>query len=267
MDRAQLVLAAMLPVLLVASAFASASETALFGVTPGELARLRRVSPTAAAGVERLRAMPTRLLGQVLLINMVANTAYFIASSVLTVRAESAAAKGRDLRWFGARGGVLRRGAGQVVRQRNPGALPSTGRAGAPGHPRRAVLVSCRVRSVHHCATVPPRGAAGIRAGPDHSGRTGRADRPQRGRGRVQGSEQGLLRSIVTLGSIRVREVMRPRRDLVIVERTAPVDAIVRVCAESGHARVPVCQGGLDGEWSACWTPRDCWPVNRSHAR
>lgn len=248
MDRAQIVLTAMLPVLLVASAFASASETALFGVTPGELARLRRVSPAAASAVERLRAMPTRLLGQVLLINMVANTAYFIASSVLTVRAESAATKvgisvGSVLAvvLFGEVLAKLFASATRVRFLQLAAPLHLAIRGGLSwflaGFDRFVIAPLSRL--------VVPRVSEPAPISPDELAELIALSAAE---GAFKGSEQGLLRSIVTLGSIRVREVMRPRRDLVFVERIAPVEEIVRVCAESGHARVPVCESGLDGE-------------------
>jgi len=82
-------LGALLPVLLVGSAFASGSETALFSLTHGERARLRRDAAAASAAVEALLARPRALLVFVLLLNMTANVGYFVVTSVLTTRAGS----------------------------------------------------------------------------------------------------------------------------------------------------------------------------------
>lgn len=82
-----------MPLLLVASGFASGSETALFSLSPGDRARLRRASPASARAVENLLAHPRQLLLFVLLLNMLANISYFVASSLLTARAETAVAQ------------------------------------------------------------------------------------------------------------------------------------------------------------------------------
>lgn len=248
MERSALVLFAMLPLLLVCSALASASETALFGVTPGEEARLRRVAPRAARAVTTLRAQPRRLLGQVLLLNMLANTAYFIVTSVLTVRAESATAK-------------VAVSAGSVMAIVLFGEVfaklfATSARVGflrvaAPVHLAISAALSPFLAAFDSLVIAPlSRLVVPVvtEPAPVTPEELGELIALSAGDGALRGTEQGLLRSIVELGTVRVRDIMRPRVDLVWAERDTPRDALINLCADSGVSRIPLCVGGLDGE-------------------
>ncbi len=78
----------LLPVLLLCSAIASGSETALFRLSFRERAELKRSTPAVGAAVAVLLSDPRRLLLMILIINMVVNIAYFVVSSILTTRVE-----------------------------------------------------------------------------------------------------------------------------------------------------------------------------------
>lgn len=247
MDREEIVLLALLPVLLVFSAAASASETALFGVTPGEEARLRRAAPVSARALASLRARPRQLLAQVLLLNMLANTAYFIVTSVLTVRFDSAGAKvavsGGSVLAIVLFGEVFAKLFATTARV-------SFLRAAAPLHlGLRGVLgpllvVMDRFVIAPLSRLVVPGASAAEPVTPDELGALIEMSTRE---GSLRDSEQGLLRSIVGLGSVRVRDVMRPRVDLVWSERDTPRDVLVELCAREGVSRVPLCVGGVDG--------------------
>ncbi len=79
-----------LPILLVASAAASGSETALFSLT-GEDREQLEDGPRGRAAL-RLLARPRLLLVQILVVNMTVNVLYFVVSTLLVYRAETAAA-------------------------------------------------------------------------------------------------------------------------------------------------------------------------------
>lgn len=247
MDREEFVLLALLPVLLVFSAAASASETALFGVTPGEEARLRRGAPIAGRALASLRARPRELLAQVLLLNMLANTAYFIVTSVLTVRVESAGMKvvvsgGSVLAivLFGEVFAKLFATTARVafLRLAAPVHLAIRGVLG----PLLTVMDRFVIAPLSRLAV--PRASDPAPVTPEELGAL--IELGTRA-GSLRDSEQGLLRSIVELGSMRVREIMRPRVDLVWAERDTPRDALIELCAREGVSRVPLCVGGLDG--------------------
>jgi len=78
-----------LPLLMILSAIASGSETALFSITSEDRAALHqlgRLGPAAA-----LLARPRLLLIQILVLNMTINVLYFVVSTLLAFRAGSAA--------------------------------------------------------------------------------------------------------------------------------------------------------------------------------
>ncbi len=75
-----------LPVLLMASAFFSASETALFSLTRHQRVRLKRSRSLAAASVGTLLNETRDLLITLLLSNMTVNVLYFVVSTVLLIR-------------------------------------------------------------------------------------------------------------------------------------------------------------------------------------
>ena len=69
-------------VLLICAALFSGSETALFSLTPGRREELKNSHPNAARRVDGLLSDPGRLLGTLLLANLIVNTA---ASSIFTL--------------------------------------------------------------------------------------------------------------------------------------------------------------------------------------
>ncbi|MFG0256820.1 MAG: hemolysin family protein [Phycisphaerales bacterium JB043] len=77
----------LLPVLLIASAFFSGTETALFGLSQRELASIRRKGGLASSAVDALLRNPRRLLVTILLGNMTINVLYFVVASVLMLHA------------------------------------------------------------------------------------------------------------------------------------------------------------------------------------
>lgn len=77
-----------LPLLLVLSALASGSETALFGLSGNEREALRAQRPRLAATLDALLSQPRVLLILVLALNMTINVAYFSIASLLVLQAE-----------------------------------------------------------------------------------------------------------------------------------------------------------------------------------
>lgn len=77
---------AALPILLLASAFFSGSETAIFGMRPHEVALLHQSGRRSARAAVALARQPRMLLITLLLGNMLVNILYFVISSVLLLR-------------------------------------------------------------------------------------------------------------------------------------------------------------------------------------
>lgn len=76
---------AILPVLLACSAFLSGSETALFSLTRHQRLRLSRSRTITASMLTRLMNAKQELLIAILLVNMFANVTYFVIGTVLVI--------------------------------------------------------------------------------------------------------------------------------------------------------------------------------------
>ena len=79
---------ALLP-MVATSAFASCSETVLFGLRQADREKLRRERPATARRVDELLREPRGLLVTVLFINMTANTLFFVISSGIILMSNS----------------------------------------------------------------------------------------------------------------------------------------------------------------------------------
>lgn len=65
--------------------------------------------------------------------------------------------------------------------------------------------------------------------------------------GVIEEDEKEMIYSIFELGETMAREVMVPRIDIVAVDVQTPPEEVVRVIAETGHSRIPVYEGTVDG--------------------
>jgi len=64
--------------------------------------------------------------------------------------------------------------------------------------------------------------------------------------GSMSSDERTMLQNLLTLGSIRVDDVMVPRVDIVAVSLETPYDDLIRVFASEGHSRLPVFKESMD---------------------
>jgi len=62
----------------------------------------------------------------------------------------------------------------------------------------------------------------------------------------IEGDERALIHSIIEFGDTIVREVMVPRPDVVAVEDTAEIGAVLERAIEAGYSRIPVFNQSLD---------------------
>lgn len=251
MDPSQTPFLIVLAVLLVGSAIASASETALFGISHGQRAQLRRTNPGLSKIIESLLARPRELLMQVLLLNMVVNVAYFIVTSVLTLRAHGAGARitisvvslaaiilvGEVfaklfassatvlfLRFAGPMHVVIRGSMVPILRFIDRWIVAPLARLIAPSQSDQQMGSAMGVNADQLGMLI------------DLSARDGVID----------SGEQELLSSIVAMGQLRVEQVMTPRVDIVWVDLQASDDEIKEISRASGRTRLIVCDGGLD---------------------
>ncbi len=64
--------------------------------------------------------------------------------------------------------------------------------------------------------------------------------------GSIPEDQAALLQGIFRFDDKVVRDIMVPRDDVTFVDSSWPLERIVRVARDSGHSRLPVCDGGLD---------------------
>lgn len=243
-----LVMLLLLPALLVCSAVASGSETALFRLTFRERADLRRTAPATGAAVEALLADQRRLLLLILIINMAVNTAYFVVSSMLTTSVESPSLGAA----IGA-GSVL---AIVVFGEILAKVLAGTGRLGfcrVFARPFAALLALAGplLNGIDRFVLSPL-----IRVVRPHadaaSGVVGRDElrvllESGSDQGVLRDSERRLLEEVIELAELRVREAMLPRDKIVWVEADASDREILDAASDARVTSLFMCRGGLDG--------------------
>jgi CBS domain containing-hemolysin-like protein len=245
LDFTDYVLLAMLPPLLVASGFFSASETVFFGLRTDDRAAIRRRGGIVAAATEALLRDPRRLLVTILLGNMTINTLYMTVTSVLLLRHEGVPLAAAI---FGL-GTLL---AVIVLGEVAPKLAGQTHRVGAASVIGPPLTVLHRIllpigRIVTAVVIEPLQRLIGrapetvldsdeLEALIDLSARQGVIDR----------GEETLLREVVSFRTLRVRDIMTPRVSMLSTTVHAPPAEVRALIADSGLGRLPIHAGNLD---------------------
>ena len=245
LDFTDYVLLAMLPPLLVASGFFSASETVFFGLRTDDRAAIRRRGGIVAAATEALLRDPRRLLVTILLGNMTINTLYMTVTSVLLLRHEGVPLAAAI---FGL-GTLL---AVIVLGEVAPKLAGQTHRVGAAAVIGPPLTVLHRIllpigRIVTAVVIEPLQRLIGrapetvldsdeLEALIDLSARQGVIDR----------GEETLLREVVSFRTLRVRDIMTPRVSMLSAATDAPPAEVRALIADSGLGRLPIHAGNLD---------------------
>src|ERR1044071_4368937 len=242
MSALQITLASLLPVLLIATVYCAASETAVFSLSHRERQRLRSLSPGAARAATRRLGDPPAVLVTILTLNSIVNVLYFVLTSVAV----------RDVHpeWVS----VLASGAALLALILFGEILPKLlARRDPAGWARRLIgplLLAYR-------ALRPVRNLL-IHGIVDPLIRLLRPERTRRGitpaeltdllavsarEGELETGEQSLLADIVALGAIRTREIMTPRVDVPFLEPTDARPRLAEAVAKSGLTSIPLLSG------------------------
>jgi len=234
-------------ILLLCSAVASASETALLGLSRANRSALRNTHPKTALAVDRLLANPRQLLLQVLLLNMVVNVGYFIATSILTLHAESTTA--RIIISITSLFAIIL--IGEVFAKLAAVAFTTFClKIIAPLH----ILIRQPLRpliTILERFFILPGTRLLVPGPPPSPGITPEEMSALLALGTTEGlidqSEQDLLSAIVMLSQRKVEEIMRPRVDFIWLDADASIDDVLNACKESDATHFPVFENGLDG--------------------
>ncbi|MEO1062076.1 MAG: CNNM domain-containing protein [Actinomycetota bacterium] len=65
--------------------------------------------------------------------------------------------------------------------------------------------------------------------------------------GEIDPTDLEFVERSFDFGDKRARDVLVPRDDVIVAERTMPVDDALELALAHGHRRLPVCEGGLQG--------------------
>jgi CBS domain containing-hemolysin-like protein len=231
-------------VLLVFSAFFSASETALFSLTRRDLRGLEAAHHWAHRLVPRLRAAPQDLLTTVLFGNMLVNVLFFSLATVAAAEAGSpgaaVAVSAGSLAALILFGEVIPKGIAVSVPVR------FSRLAGLPLfffqkaiYPIRKVLgglhrlSSALARARERAAYVTPEELRLLIEATEE-------------RGVIALSERDMMHEIIEFAEIRVREVMVPRVDVVAFEINGSASAFRDLVREHGITKLPVYEGNID---------------------
>ena len=234
--------------LLVFSGLCSASEVALFSITPGEREALSEMPTARTARVLHLLDRPRRLLVAILLLNTVANVAIALLAAQL-VQAVAEAQRWNETLALVVNVAVVTfvilvvsEIAPKLVASRRPAATAE----------RLAPFLSPLVRLSAPLADVLARAAQAIQS------RVQAATDPISSEdlktmadvGEAQGSleegEHALIHSIVEFGDTTVREVMVSRVDVTALADEATLGEALEMIRTSGHSRFPLYRESLD---------------------
>ena len=234
----------LLPVLLVASAFFSGSETALFGLMAHERAGLAQQSPRGARAVEALLRQPRMLLITILLGNMVANMLFFVMASVLVLGAST----GTERAIYSVATLLAVILLGEIA----PKLIAASRRArwcalfAAPLLILHRLIAPVRL-AVNALVVEPASRLVGASASePLSVEELGELLEISAREGAIDPVEAELLDDVVELGALRVRDVMTPRVRVRWIDADAGREELVRAARQWGVLRLPVAQGSLD---------------------
>lgn len=245
MNLAEIILGAALLPLILTSAVASGSETTLFGLSQSDRLWLRRERPRIAEAVDHLLAEPRQLLITLLLLNMTANTLFFVTTSVLLIRLSeslvlSAVISIVTLILLVIFGEILPKLAANAARQKLIGPVA---KLMGPLHtligPLRIILDRAVVAPM--ARLIGGGDAMGLSVSELDDALTAAVQN-----GLVDDRARGVLARVVRLGGLRVRDVMTPRVDVVMVRNDASVAEVAERAARAGLTRLVVHRGDLD---------------------
>lgn len=227
-------------VLLVVCGVCAAAETALFSLSYHDRLKLKRLSPAASRAVGSLLQRPRELLVSLLFINLMASTIYMVLTTIVVMDLTSAIA----IVAVSAFNLLLHTVIAEVVSKMLAArrrvdycrffSLPILTVFRAMG-PLRTFLDRGLVAPLARLFLGPGDRLTAMTADDlslllTHAAKDGAID----------SDEQRVLRKVVQLNGLRVREVMTPRMDMDWIDESATHDEVIHMARERARTRVPV---------------------------
>lgn len=243
----------LLPFLLLTCGALSALETAVFSLTYHDRMRLARTDAGLAAVIDRMLARPREFLIVNLLLNMTSATLYMVLTTLL------GAESGHLWMQIGlAVVNLLLMTLMAEVVSKMVAARYRVGVCRLLGRPfHRVMRVLMPIRVALSVGIIEPLSRllmpadAGRLEGDSGSRRLsveelGGLLELGASQGDIASDEHQLLRQVIQLGELRVRDVMTPRVDLEWLTDTATPDEVRELVRRTRLTRVPICKGSLD---------------------
>lgn len=250
MDPITLILLIALPALLMGSALFSGSETALFTLSAHQRSLLSQSNRAGALAAATLLVETRALLVTLLVGNMVINVLYFTLSTLLMERllnAGSIATTGAAAIALGTFFGVIIFGEvlpKQVAAQQ---AFAWSGLVGVPLLAVHRTIAPIRITAERLIIAPLARLIAPKTMPPELSAYELEIMLSMsRERGIIDQDEQELLRHVLELGQIKVRDVMVPRVDIRGYNLNEPIANLLTLARETRLRHIPVYDGSLD---------------------
>jgi putative hemolysin len=239
--------------LLAASAYFSASETALFNLSREQLRKFRAARSPFRHLAARLMDDPRRVLVTILFGNMIVNTGFFVTSVSLITRA-AAADPDHSAAWASGIGlssliililcgEILPKSISAAMPERlAPAAAPPLVALGYIVAPIRFVLGQVIVQPLTRLAAAGSRAPHAFVTKDELQAIVEVAARE----GIVTTQESDMLADILDLGEMKVREVMLPRVEVVGCDRVTPMSVVLAVFRKTRMTKMVVFESAID---------------------
>jgi len=230
-----ILLFAVMPALLVCSGIVSGSETALFGLTQADRAAIKKNSPRAFSLVEALHRKPRSLLTVILLANMLINVIYFTLSSLVILGLEKDSQHLASI-MVGVGSLIAIVLFGEVIAKTTASAhRPTFCRVTAPFWllvlqifwPVWSLIDRFVMAPLTRLITAKPNASTGMDEDILQHILTSTGQEQH-----IDADEQRLLLDVLRLGTLRARDVMTPRVNLLTLPAESDSDAVVAFIRE-----------------------------------
>jgi putative hemolysin len=225
-----ILLLGVMPTMLICSGIVSGSETALFGLTQADRVSIKKNSPRAFSFVEALHRKPRSLLTAILLANMLINVSYFTLSSIVILGLEDRQQHlASILVGIGSLVAIVL--FGEVIAKTTASAhRPAFCRLTAPFWllviqylwPVWSVIDRFVMAPLTRLITAKPSSGPGL----DQTELQHILSTPGEEQ-HIDADEQRLLLDVLRLGTLRARDVMTPRVNLLTLQANSSPDVVV----------------------------------------
>lgn len=241
---------ALLPVLLAASAFFSGSETALFSLSRHDRLRFSREKGIVAEAITALLSETRSLLITILLGNMTVNVLVFVISTVLLMRYSRSE---HHSPWLLMLGSVLPLLAVILLGEVLPKLLSARMAVQASRLVAAPLFMVHRamgpVRLVMQAGIVAPMArliAPRRRTAELSAGELQSLVELSQSRGIIDAHEEQLLQQVLSLSQLKVRDIMKPRVDVIAFDADDDPAVLLDMIRLTFVRRIPVFEGDLD---------------------